>query len=118
VKRKFRLTRSTDFRRVRRSGKSFAHPLFVLQLLPNSEESLRIGVLATRSVGGAVQRNRARRRMRACVDEFIPALPSGWDVVFIARAPLLEADFQQIRAAMKMLVVRAGLLQNEGKSGV
>jgi ribonuclease P protein component len=57
VKRRFRLTRSTDFKRVRSSGKSYAHPLVVLYALPSDQPHMRIGVAASKAVGNAVQRN-------------------------------------------------------------
>jgi ribonuclease P protein component len=110
VKRRFRLTRSTDFQRVRQCGKSYAHPLLVLVVLPNLEENSRFGVTAGRSVGKAVQRNRAKRRLRAAVRVCLPMLHSGWDIIFIARRPILDASFKQIQAAMSMLLRRADLL--------
>jgi ribonuclease P protein component len=65
VKRLFRLTRPTDFKRVRRLGRSFAHPLVVLVVLRNMTGELHIGITASRTVGGAVQRNRVRRQVKS-----------------------------------------------------
>jgi ribonuclease P protein component len=111
VKRKFRLTRSTDFKRVRRLGKSYAHPLIVLVALPNELEQIRCGVAAGRSVGGAVQRNRAKRILRAALQAYIASVQPGWDLVLIARAPLREATYQQTLAALSDLLQRSRLLQ-------
>lgn len=110
MKRDFRLTRSTDLKRVRNFGKSYAHPLVVLIVIPSTEDKLRVGVIAGRSVGGAVQRNRAKRLLREAMRALIPDVRPGWDLVLIARQPLLEVTFQQVQAALSQLVRRANLL--------
>jgi ribonuclease P protein component len=112
VKHRFRLTRSIDFKRVRNQGKSFAHPLVVLVKLPSSEENLRVGFSTSRTVGNAVHRNRARRLLRESMRSLLPSLSPGWDLVLIARAPLVTAAFQEVQAAVERLLQRAGLLQS------
>lgn len=109
MKRDFRLTRSTDFKRVRNFGKSFAHPLVVLVTLPLSEGGLRVGVVAGRALGGAVQRNRAKRLLRESMRKLLPGLKVGWDLILIARQPLLNASLEQIKTALAQLFRRADL---------
>ena len=111
MKRKFRLTRSTDFKRVRRLGKSYAHPLIVLIALPNELDCSRVGVVAGRSVGGAVQRNRAKRLIRAALQPYMTSIRPGWDLMLIARAAMREATFQQAQTALTDLLRRSRLLQ-------
>lgn len=111
MQRRFRLTRSTDFKRVRNDGKSYAHPLVVLVALSQPEMPLKIGISAGKAVGGAVQRNRAKRRLRECLRPLLPRLSAGWDLVFIARAPLLEAEFPALQTAVQTVLRRAGLLK-------
>jgi ribonuclease P protein component len=106
----FRLTRSTDFERVRRLGKSYPHPLVVLVMARNELAQVRIAVSASKSVGGAVERNRAKRIIRASLEEYIPMLQSGWDIVLLARKPLPKAGYWKTRSAMETLFKRAGLL--------
>ncbi len=74
VQRTFRLTRSQDFKRVRQSGKSYAHPLIVLVAQANDEMKIRVGVAAGRTVGTAVKRNRAKRLLREAMRPLIPSL--------------------------------------------
>jgi ribonuclease P protein component len=107
LNRKFRLTRSVDFQRVRRLGKSYAHPLLILVLFPHSEATPRIGVTAGRSVGGAVQRNRAKRLLRAAMSERLTEMAQGWDVILIARKPLASCSLKQTQAALDTLLGRA-----------
>lgn len=111
VKRRFRLTKSTDFKRVRRMGKSYAHPLIVLIAHPNEHEHSRFAVAAGRSLGNAVQRNRAKRRLREAIRPLIPLIAPGWDVLVLARRPLLGATFQQCQDALADLLKRARLLK-------
>lgn len=114
MKRSFRLTRSTDFKRVRQCGKSYAHPLVVLIRAANEGQQTRIGLITGLRVGGAVQRNRARRQMRAVLHELIPFLKPGWDLVFIARQPISAARFSEIQEALTGLVKRAGIYSMDG----
>jgi len=111
VNRRFRLTRSANFERVRRFGKSYAHPLVVLIALPNQAESSRFGVAAGRSVGNAVRRNRAKRLLRSALQQQLPVIKPGWDVVLIARHRMAGATFQQTVTALASLLGRAKLLQ-------
>jgi ribonuclease P protein component len=111
VKRRFRLTRSTDFKRVRRLGKSYAHPLIVLIALPNELETSRFAVAAGRSVGEAVGRNQAKRRLREALRPFLPAIASGWDVILLGRRPISTASFHEIQQALQALMQRARILK-------
>jgi ribonuclease P protein component len=110
VKRRFRLTRSTDFKRVRRAGKSYAHPLIVLYAIKSDEPSVRVGVSAGLAVGNAVKRNRAKRLLRAAMNELLPRTVSGSDLLLVARSPLPESNLQQTREVLASLLERAGLL--------
>ena len=65
----------------------------------------RVAVVAGRKVGGAVQRNRAKRRLRAALAG--GTLPAGLDVVVVARGGVLTADFTSLQAELAGLVKRA-----------
>ena len=110
VKRSFRLTRSTDFKRVRRSGKSYAHPLLVLYAIKSDKPGVQVGVSAGLAVGNAVKRNRAKRLLRAAMSELLPHTVTGSELLLIARSPLPLSDLHQTRAALSTLLKRAGLL--------
>jgi ribonuclease P protein component len=112
MERKHRLTRSIDFQRVRRTGKSHAHPLAVLIALRNKLPVTRMGVSAAKSVGNAVRRNRAKRRLREALRSHLPELAPGWDVVVIARPEVDDAEWNQLRAAIRELLQRSGLLRD------
>ncbi len=112
MKRRFRLTRMSDFQRVRRFGKSYAHPLVVLFVSASEVSGVRVGVAAGRTVGNAVQRNRAKRLMRAAMQSFYPQIVPGFDLVLIARQSLRSATLTQTATALFTLLSRAGLLSS------
>ena len=110
MQRKFRLTRSTEFKRVRRFGKSYAHPLVVLITQPSDQPNLRVGVAAGKSVGLAVRRNRAKRLLRAAMQRILPDLAPGSDILLIARQPLTNSTLEETYTTLRILLRRAGLL--------
>jgi len=126
VQRKFRLTRSEDFKRVRRSGKSYAHPLVVLIVQthdqrnttaphafggrPIDQPRFKIGVAAGRTGGTAVTRNRAKRLLREAMRSLIPNIASSLDLILIARPGLVSATLEETRQALLNLLQRAQIL--------
>lgn len=96
---------------MRRFGKSYAHPLIVLIALPNEMDISRFATAAGRSIGNAVQRNRAKRILRETVRPQIPMITSGWDVVLLARKPMSTADFRDVEVALNNLLSQANLLE-------
>ena len=107
MQRKFRLTRSEDFRRVRRSGKSYAHPLVVLIVQTHDQPRVKVGVAAGRTVGTAIHRNRAKRLLREAMRTLVPNITSGLDVILIARPGLASATLEDTRRALTNLLQRA-----------
>jgi ribonuclease P protein component len=105
------LTSNTDFERVRRFGKSYAHPFIVLIVLPNELDRSRFAVSAGRSIGNAVKRNRAKRILRESIRPLIPSIAAGWDLVILARKPMSNAKFEDISTVMTNLLTQAELLE-------
>ena len=110
MQRKFRLTRSEDFKRVRRSGKSYAHPLVVLIVQTHDQPRLKVGVAAGRTVGTAVHRNRAKRLLREAMRTLLPNIVSNLDLILIARSGLVTATLEDTRQALLNLLQRAQIL--------
>ena len=85
----------------------------MLCALPNDLPYSRFGFTASRHVGKAVARNRARRLMREVVRLNLQRIEAGWDLVFIARAAIAKASFQEVEAACAALLRRAKLWRQE-----
>jgi len=118
VQRSFRLTRSEDFKRVRRDGKSYAHPLVVLIVLKSDQPRIRVGVAAGKMVGTAVIRNRTKRLLREVMRTLIPNIAlrhaqdsaSGLDLILVARPKLASATLEETRQAVQNLLHRAQII--------
>jgi ribonuclease P protein component len=94
MKRRHRLSRSRDFDAVYRHGRSTATRYLVLYSFPRAEsdgEGSRLGLAVSRQLGGAVERNRLKRRLRAAFDEVADGTGADTDYVLIARPGLGEA---------------------------
>jgi len=111
-----RLRRPEDFRRVWSDGRSWAHPLFILWGMPNTLGTTRVGITASRKVGNAVVRNRARRLLRESARRLHQGIAAGWDIVLVARSALPNAMQPQVESALRSTLDRAGLLVSEGSS--
>jgi ribonuclease P protein component len=110
VKKEFRLTRSIDFKRVRRFGKSYAHPLVVMYTTSNGEQQARIGITAGKWVGNSIKRNRAKRLLREAVRSIYPQILPGADLLLIARNRLPMTNLNETQAALVMVLSRARLI--------
>lgn len=110
MNRRYRLTNSSDFKRVRQSGQSFAHPLVLLIVSENQLDHARFGFTAGKSVGNAVQRNRAKRRLREAFRIVLPRITPGWDVVAIARPELLNASWDDLQHVIMSKLNQAGII--------
>ncbi|MGH2852122.1 MAG: ribonuclease P protein component [Solirubrobacteraceae bacterium] len=87
-----RLSRSAEFDRVYRQGRSVANRYLVLYTFPRGGdvEPARIGLSVGRKVGGAVERNQLKRLLREACARHADSLPAGHDVVVLARGPARE----------------------------
>ncbi len=104
-----RLRRPEEFRRVWSAGRSWAHALFVLWALPNDLDHVRVGITASRKVGNAVARNRARRLLREAARHLYPHITTGWDLVLVSRSTLVTVKEPQVESALRSMLSRAGL---------
>ncbi len=84
--------------------------------MPGSTGELRIGISAGRTVGTAVERNRAKRLLREAIRPLLPQILSGWDIILLSRKALTDASFADIQAALLSLLQRAHLLKVDNGS--
>lgn len=96
-------------RAVKSEGESAANSLAILVVKNNDLQMIRYAVIASRAVGGAVQRNRCKRRLRGRVTENLKQLETGMDCVLIARKRLLYAEPRDVDAAVQDLFNRINL---------
>jgi ribonuclease P protein component len=118
-----RLKRRTEFLRVAGKGRKSVTPSLILQALgrPAAAEEggagagLRVGFTASRKVGIAVVRNRARRRLRAAVDQVMPLHAAGGrDYVLVARAGTVSRPFAALIADLERALKELGAWREDG----
>lgn len=107
-----RLTKSSQFRAAYDAGEKHVGRLMVLYLLRDDSPALRLGVVASRKVGNAVARARARRLLREAYRRNRYKLNGDADVVLVARANLLKAEWPAVLADLLGLLQRAGLFHD------
>ncbi len=106
-----RLKRSGGFKAVYDRGRSYATDLIVLYALPRRDRlTPRVGFSVSKKIGGAVQRNRARRLIREAVRLLLHDVHGGWDVVIVARRSIVRANFSDVASHVRRLFERAGLI--------
>jgi ribonuclease P protein component len=128
-----RLKRRADFLRVAAARRKWAAPGLILQVCPQPQPDpeagvavtndmlLRIGFTASRKVGNAVKRNRARRRLKAVAGEILPVMAKpGFDLVLIARPATVDRPFEALRQDLVQGLKRTQMVRTDamrGKSG-
>ncbi len=93
-----------DFKRLYARGKFQTHPLLVTYALKNKSGCSRFGITASKKVGNAVCRNRAKRIIRAAYRQLEPQLNPGWDFIFVARTQTVQSKTPQIYEVMRRQV--------------
>ena len=110
-----RLLKRSDFLRVAAARRKWAAPGLIVQVAPSDQADgapLRIGFTTSKKVGGAVDRNRARRRLRAAAAEIFPVLAAdGFDYVVIGRRETLARPYSLLLQDLRTALKRVGALR-------
>ena len=75
----------------------------------------RFGMATGRRLGNAVVRNRVRRRIRASLRALLPEIRPGYDVLIVARPPIIEADQAALTAGLGRVLARSGILESPSR---
>jgi ribonuclease P protein component len=106
-----RLTRALEYERVKHDGVTRSGKLLILNVAPMENSGpWRVGFVTSRRVGGAVVRNRVRRRLREIVRQHQHALRGGFWMVLVARRDAANASYQELEHEWLRLARRASIL--------
>jgi len=107
--RTIRLTSAADIRRTYSEGRKASSPAVVAHvLLGDTSRAPRVGVSAARGIGSAVERNRAKRRIREAVRGMRTPLVPGADVMLVANRKATAVEFQELVDSVASVLARAG----------
>jgi ribonuclease P protein component len=102
-----RLTKRSEFQAAAGSGRRFRSAHMTVQLLERADDAgVRVGLTASRKVGGAVVRNRVRRRLRAAAREAFAGVTQSLDIVLVARTEVASAPYGALIDTMRRALAR------------
>ena len=104
------LSRPGDFARLAEGSVTRTHPLLVGRFARTDLDQTRFGLATGKRLGGAVVRNRVRRRIREALRVMAPSFQPGWDVLIIARPAIVEADQDALAGALRRVLRSGGVL--------
>ena len=107
------LKQNYEFRRLYQRGASAVGGGMVLYCRKNRLGHNRLGLTASVKLGGAVVRNRARRRLREVYRLNSPRLRQGWDIILVARGRTLTASWKELNDTFLRLCRKLSLLEDK-----
>ncbi|MBX5464208.1 MAG: ribonuclease P protein component [Clostridia bacterium] len=108
-----KMVRRSDFRRVFDSGRQVVGAPAVVYTAPNGLACSRLGVVVSSRAGGAVARNRIRRRLREWARRSWERVRPGWDVILVGRRTAREMPFRELAEELERLFQAAELWRSK-----
>lgn len=112
MKRAYTLKENYEFRRVYQRGASAVSGSMVVYCRKNKLNRGRLGITASTKIGGAVTRNRARRRLREVYRLNRDKLKTGWDIILVARGRTASAPWKELNDTFRRLCRKLDLLED------
>lgn len=90
---------------------SYTSPYFISKVFPSSLPHPRFGFIVSKKVSPvAVKRNKVKRQLRAGIEQFLPRIKPGYDILFIVQKPSIEADRESIKEHLLQFLTKKDLL--------
>lgn len=100
-----------EFNRVYHTGKCAPGAVLVTYAARNRSRTCRVGITASKKIGKAVARNRAKRVIREAYRSLSPRIAGHWDFVFVARSKTPHVKMQVVAAQMEKQLAKLGMLK-------
>ena len=113
MKKTVTIKENRTFRRIYNKGKSVVTPYLVCYCRPNGQDHNRLGITVSTKLGGAVVRNRARRRLREVYRLAQPKMKQGYDIVLVARGRTVNGPYERLTGAFCKACGQLGLIREE-----
>lgn len=107
------LKENKDFRRLYYRGETKASSNLVTYAMKNRKGKNVYGITTSKKIGGAVERNRARRVIREAFRQLEPQINGSWDFVFVARTKTTKVKMQDIQKSMANHFVALGVMDEK-----
>ncbi len=104
------INKNKEFIRGYKKGTSTVTPMFVSYVLKNRYGHTRIGITASKKVGCAVKRNRARRVIREALRSLDLDMSQNWDIILVARSKTARAKSYEVAPLLKQRLTEAGVI--------
>ena len=115
------LTENHEFKRVYARGKSALRPTLVAYCMRKNGPGPRVGITASKKIGNAVKRNRARRLLRESTRQLYPQMKPGFDIVLVSRGKTPFVNCKTVHSDLASALEELGVLvsapKNKGKPG-
>lgn len=111
-----RLRHAKDFLRVYRQGRAKANNVLVLYRLPNGLDTYRFGFSISKKIGKAHCRNRYKRRLSEMVRLHRSTFKPGYDMILVARKPIVDCDYDALERHFLTLAERSGVCDHDDSS--
>ncbi len=102
-----------DFRRLYGKGKVFQGPALVSYIMKNRAGICRVGITSSKKIGNAVERNRARRVIRAAYQSIEDKISGNYDIVFVARSKTKYVKSTYLASVMMSQLIEAGVIDEK-----
>lgn len=104
------LNHDGQFQRLYKKGKNFVTPALIIYTKKNGLSCTRLGITASRKIGKAVVRNRAKRRIRELFRINLDSIKTGFDIVIVARGKTARVPYPVLRSAFFRAAAQVGIL--------
>lgn len=113
LRRENRLRKRYQYNYIYKHADFYSGKCMVLYALPSKTNHIKVGFAVGKKIGGAVQRNLTRRRLREIVFKYIPVLKQNYNIIVLAKENILQTKFADQETDFKNLIGKAELIDHE-----